>query len=181
MDSNTPATVDIVDVFPESRKLPAGMITAGAYLFDAHGGKHLVKDVTGLKRGPVKVRRDDGWADEWDENELVTFIPSPANFPKVGDGATEHLYTDKLPYVVVAVSKSETTVTLRPLREVSEVKGTHNGFPVIDHAYTEDELTTMLYDDDRTIKARRRKDGRYYSSRERFTFDGARYRRDYSD
>lgn len=180
------AIVNIVDVEPKARKLPARMITEGALLFDVYGGTHPVRRAQLTVKGKMRVTREDGWFDTWDPKELITFIPAPANDPQVGDGATEHLFADKLPYVVVRVSKTGHKVTLAPLKDVNlttghKPAGDHNGFPVWDHTYTAEELTTLRYDDGRTIDAFRQVDGRYKSARSRITFDGARYFRNYAD
>lgn len=109
--------------------------------------------------------------------------------PVIGEGATIHYPSDKMPYVVVGISATGSKVTLEPLREPTPATGhthagTHNGFPVIDHEYTADELAAgspMRHDTRLTTAVYRRKNGRYYDGSLRVTFGGARYYRDYSD
>lgn len=234
----------------------ADEVTAGAYVFDGHGGQHEVKSVKHVRGGFVKIVRVDGYESRFSAsegvtfvpydgrvtrparelspgaqvlamssmpklaviltvrvrrqvmkgdtiitvlmasgsehrfplNEPVTFIPAPARRAVVGRGATLHLHTDKMPYVVVSVSPTGAYVVLAPLKDIHDVvklpaAGECNGFPVLDHVYTAEEVAACSYSPNSVgqIKATRRWNGGYMNGSCGVTFDEARIFRNYAE
>lgn len=102
-----------------------------------------------------------------------------------GTGATLLYPQDRMPYVVVG--STEKTITVVPLPMVSyqtghKPRGKHNGFPVWDHTYTDDEIeeftTKALIGPKRAYL---RKDGRYYLGGTPMSVGKARFYRNYAD
>lgn len=69
-----PATVDIVDVVKDAVQVTGAELAAGDHVFDAMGGRHLVKAVTHFAR-KTRFQRDDLPYPEYIENdETITVI-----------------------------------------------------------------------------------------------------------
>ena len=104
--------------------------------------------------------------------------------PEVGAGATKFYPSDRYGYVVTAVSASGRVVTLEELevptlRTGHTAEGLCNGFPVWDHTYTEEELTTMRTG--RTVKANLSRRGYRIAGCTPVAFGSARYFRNYAE
>lgn len=70
--TDVPVTVDIVDVVPKARKIPARELKVGDALFDVYGGQHPIVSVQIRKN--VSTKRDDGWRDLFDPDDMVTVV-----------------------------------------------------------------------------------------------------------
>lgn len=175
----------MVPITRKARELSAGAIVVGP------NKRQAIACVRQRMKGDTEIRVR--WVDQaygdWSvfaNDQDVTFIPSPARRPIVGQGATEHLHTDKLPYVVVGISDTGHTIELVQLRSVGgdtghEPHGYHNGFPVWAHTYTDAELISMREGDEHVTLAKRGRDGAFRSGRCLFSFDGAQLFRNYAE
>lgn len=103
-------------------------------------------------------------------------------------GATLLYPQDRLPYVIVGYT--EKTIDVVPLLMVSydtghQPSGKHNGYPVWDHTYTDDEIQRFALEVAKQgvwpKRAYLRKDGRHYLGGTPMHVGAARFRRDYAD
>jgi hypothetical protein len=102
--------------------------------------------------------------------------------PVLNGPATYFLPQDRYGYVVTGISPTGSKVTLTLLEQPgAEAKtGECNGFPVIDHTYSEEELRTKRVEG-RTVTAHRRGDGRYFNGSIRVVFGSAQFYRNHAD
>jgi len=102
--------------------------------------------------------------------------------PKVGMGATIHMYSDSHAYTIVGVTKSGKTITLQKDKATMDPNFKPEIEPggFVGHCSNQDEQTYSYEQDPEgfTIKARLRKDGRYHSKQGKV---GIGYRREFYD
>lgn len=110
-------------------------------------------------------------------------------------GATLCYPQDRYPYLIVGATRSGKTINLSSLptdafKAGFSPAGFHNGFPVWDHTWTEEEMEAFLKDEEEPISRPSRKviKARWSTRFQRWTCNGtpihvghARYFRDYSD
>lgn len=164
-------SVGAVYIFPDGDKID---ITSRRQVMKADG--HITFEIVG------------GYVVTFGITEMVTFIPAPARRAIVGRGATLHLHMDKMPYVVVSVSPTGAYVVLAPLKDIHDVMrfpaaGECNGYPVLDHVYTAEEVAACSYSPNSVgqLKATRRWNGGYMNGTCGVTFDEARLFRNYAE
>ena len=69
-------TVDIVDVFGDSERVPVETVKPGDFVFDMTGGRHEVRAVNmyGSKPHLVEIVRVDGWESSHSVGDTITIV-----------------------------------------------------------------------------------------------------------